>query len=523
MVQSGAVVVPPVPADEPPEKTFFTCQVESLCRPAQLLGEHARVGRGLDALPDVAAGLLVVAVAGVQRRREADVDLGLGHADDPRDAPQRLALAPEVLGQRRALVVEEVDAVEVEDVDGARAVVGDAVLVLAAQPERRADLRADRVAAALATGDHDDPAADAVALVPDPARADDAGVVVGMGPLAHHVDLHRVRGLVRPLGGHGDRQPDRHQHGQSNPEALHPSLPHSFEHLRTAAHTRPRSARVNAGGPRGDRQAPSSVRSASTCSRSAASSARSDATSPSSASIRPCGRGRARRGGDQRLRSGLHRRGVRALGAEQVDVALLLLPRPAREPDRVLAPDQRVEHVLHGGEVGEPLHPLRPLLELAGRLRAAQQQHGEHGELAVVEAERLVEQVAELVGAARVAAREPRVAALGEPVQRLADHRLVVFDDRVAVRRLVAREPQRVQAERVLVRRRALLLDQAAEDAHLDRVEVHHRHASGAGWRRRTFSNATGLAVITPSTHQSISRRQVAGLSPSSLSQVCHA
>ena len=105
-------------------------------RARQLLGEHRRVGRGLDALPDEAAGLLVVAVAGaLERRVEADVDVGLRHADDPRDAAQRLVLVPEELRQRRAQVVEEVDAVEVEDVDGARPVVRDAVLVLAPQAQ----------------------------------------------------------------------------------------------------------------------------------------------------------------------------------------------------------------------------------------------------------------------------------------------------------------------------------------------------------------------------------------------------
>ena len=71
----------------------------------------------------------------------------------------------------------------------------DAVLVLAPQAERRADLGAGGVAAALAARDHDDPALDVVALVPDAARPDDARVVVRMGPLAHHVDLHR---LARP-------------------------------------------------------------------------------------------------------------------------------------------------------------------------------------------------------------------------------------------------------------------------------------------------------------------------------------
>ena len=98
-------------------------------------------------------------------------------------------MVPEGLGQRRALVVEEVDAVEVEDVDRARAVVRGPVFVLAPEPESGSDLGADCVAAALAAGDHDDPAADAVPLVPDAARADDARVVVRVGPLAQDVEL----------------------------------------------------------------------------------------------------------------------------------------------------------------------------------------------------------------------------------------------------------------------------------------------------------------------------------------------
>jgi hypothetical protein len=177
----------------------------------------------------------VVAVAGGERRREADVDLRLGHADDPRDPPQRLGLAPEVLGERRARVVEEVDAVEVEDLDGAGPEVRDAVLVLAPQAERRADLGADGVAAAFAAGHHDDPAADAVAVVPDAAGADDARVVVGMGPLAHHVDLDRLgrrvgdrlRGRSEQDGGHC-RHDDEH--------ASHVASP-SSDHLRTRSNT----------------------------------------------------------------------------------------------------------------------------------------------------------------------------------------------------------------------------------------------------------------------------------------------
>ena len=65
VVQSAAVVVPPVPAVAPPENAFLTCQVESAFGP-QLVREHRRVGRRLDALPDEAAGLLVVAVPGAR-------------------------------------------------------------------------------------------------------------------------------------------------------------------------------------------------------------------------------------------------------------------------------------------------------------------------------------------------------------------------------------------------------------------------------------------------------------------------
>ena len=51
VVQSAAVVVPPVPAVAPPEKTFLTCQVLSAFGPGQLLREHRRVGRGLACPP----------------------------------------------------------------------------------------------------------------------------------------------------------------------------------------------------------------------------------------------------------------------------------------------------------------------------------------------------------------------------------------------------------------------------------------------------------------------------------------
>ena len=99
------------------------------------------------------------------------------------------------------------------------------------------------------------------------------------------------------------------------------------------------------------------------------------------------------------------------------------------------------------------------------------------------EIERLVEQVAVLRGPAARSAREPDPAAAREAFERLPDGRLVELHDRVAVRRLVAREPQRVEAQRVLVRGRALLLDQRAEHPDLFCCQVTAQRQSGLSTR----------------------------------------
>ena len=111
--------------------------------------------------------------------------------------------------------------------------------------------------------------------------------------------------------------------------------------------------------------------------------------------------------------------------------------------------------------------------QLGRRLRPAEHQHGEQRELRLGELQRLVQQVAELHRPAARAAREPCPAAVPEPLERGADLALVVVGDRVAVGRLVRGEAQRVQRERVLVGRRPLLLDQAAEHPQLDGIRVH--------------------------------------------------
>ena len=75
--------------------------------------------------------------------------------------------------------------------------------------------------------------------------------------------------------------------------------------------------------------------------------------------------------------------------------------------------------------------------------------------------------------AAAPAAGQAREATALQPVERLTDDTVVVVHHGVAVGRLVAREPQPVQRERVHVRRRALLLKQAAKHPRLGGREVH--------------------------------------------------
>ena len=128
---------------------------------------------------------------------------------------------------------------------------------------------------------------------------------------------------------------------------------------------------------------------------------------------------------------------------------------------------------MDGLEPGERMEPGRPLVELAGRLRSAQHEDAEHGYLVVAEPERVVEELSVLRRAAPRAARESRPAAAREPLERVVDLVLVVRHDGVAIRRLIARQAESVERERVLVGRRPLLLQQAAEHAQLDRIGVH--------------------------------------------------
>ncbi len=152
---------------------------------------------------------------------------------------------------------------------------------------------------------------------------------------------------------------------------------------------------------------------------------------------------------------------------------LLLLSRAAAQPGDETPKGEALERPVDRVEPEERVQPVRALVELARRLGAAQHEHAQNGRLVGLEAERFVEELPVLGRAAPGPAREARPAAAGEPLQSIVDLALVVCDDGLAVRRLVAREPEGVQRERVLIGRRPLLLEEAAEHAKLDGVCVH--------------------------------------------------
>ena len=149
-------------------------------------------------------------------------------------------------------------------------------------------------------------------------------------------------------------------------------------------------------------------------------------------------------------------------------------PAGARVAPEV-SPRETLEGLVDLVEPGEGAQPPRSLVQLPGGLRPAQQEDAEHRDLVVGEAQRLVEELPVLRGAAPCTARQARPAAPRETLERLVDLRLGVLDDRVAVGRLVAREAQGVEREWVLVGRRPLLLEEAAEHPKLDGIGVHER------------------------------------------------
>ena len=178
-----------------------------------LVAERARVRRRLVGLDGEARRDLVMAVVARRRRRvhrHDHVRARLAHdADDPLE---RRAVVPHLVRQRRGHRVVEVDLVEVEDAADVRATDRSPLLVLADQAERRALLRADRVAAALAARDREDAGLDRALLRPRAVGGDAAGLVVGVRADEQHVEVRPARlGRRRQPARAGGERRERHR------------------------------------------------------------------------------------------------------------------------------------------------------------------------------------------------------------------------------------------------------------------------------------------------------------------------
>ena len=116
------------------------------------------------------------------------------------------------------------------------------------------------------------------------------------------------------------------------------------------------------------------------------------------------------------------------------------------------------------------MQALGALLQLTGRLRAAQHEHGEQRDSAcespTASSSRCRYLTTRLPGPLARRAQPLRES----PASAIRIVSSSYDDDGIAVRRLVAGEPQRVQRERIYVGSRPLLLDQAAENPELDGV-----------------------------------------------------
>ncbi len=126
----------------------------------------------------------------------------------------------------------------------------------------------------------------------------------------------------------------------------------------------------------------------------------------------------------------------------------------------------------HLATVGEGVQPLGAGAELTRRLRAAQQQHGEHGTLVGLEAEPFVESLVVLQRPTPgVGPHHPQQSPVLQGAGRALHGLLVEVDDGIAVAGLVAGLPQRVGRERVRRGHRRLLLQQTAQHALLVGLE----------------------------------------------------
>ena len=203
-------------------------------------------------------------------------------------------------------------------------------------------------------------------------------------------------------------------------------------------------------------------------------------------------RRRRRAGLERDLGGGLGRR----LLPELVLEPILLLPWTPFEPRGVAALDEVFDQVLDVFERAHARHAIAARLELARSLRTAQQQDRQDSQLIAAETQRFLGQMAVLDRTAAMATGEARKPIAGEPGGGLPHGCIVVVGHGITVGRLIAGEPEGIERQRVLVRGRPPLLDQAAKHTLFRSGELTNMHGARidarAGWQLQTMVSAAG-------------------------------
>ena len=132
----------------------------------------------------------------------------------------------------------------------------------------------------------------------------------------------------------------------------------------------------------------------------------------------------------------------------------------------LLIVDQLLQSRLHRRQITEGKETLRALSQLASRLLTPKEQHAKQGQRRLLQTRELaggvvLEFLHPRTGNGDLESKLPGLQAL----QRLMHRRIIKADHRIAIRALIACRDDLVQRHRVILRRRALLLDQATQDA----------------------------------------------------------
>jgi hypothetical protein len=161
------------------------------------------------------------------------------------------------------------------------------------------------------------------------------------------------------------------------------------------------------------------------------------------------------------------------VAGEEMGVAGFFGAGLAREDgdERGLALHQQIEGGVDGAEVVELVEALAAGAELAGSLRAAEQEDAEEGDFVAMEIEGFLEAMLEL-GDAGVGGGGTGEAVLVQGVEGVADGVLVEVGDGVAIGFLVAGVEDGVEGERVVVRSGDFFFDEGAEDTGFGGGEV---------------------------------------------------